>query len=379
MSNAATNPKVQCFPVEIEKCSVQAQTLYALDQEYQQRVHKLWEDTADNPSRRELQRRGYAYLVSLYYGMPTRAQTDDKPMSMEFNDITFFCRYVGPRPTPKHSLHRMNNDIGYCIGNLEWADKRKQAEVRNGAQHHLYLGRRLTDRALAEHLKSKGRKTTAGAIKKIRQRYRSRGIAPTEITRMIFDRHGLPYATSHDPVEAWDFPLDRHEDLTKLYPAFRRQHENRIHFFIRWLEEQIQKLTSLRGDFNTSDAQKFELSKLLWKYRGDKLHARDGLKKLHQHKIDKLLAESAPPMASPQKVIPLYKTPMTVMPPPESHPAPENKVTKTDNKSAWVAYKKLVGSRIKLPEDHTYEEFLAALHACWAELAAEGIFPPGKG
>jgi hypothetical protein len=306
--------------------------------------------------------------------MPTRAQTDDKPMSMEFNDITFFCRYVGPRPTPKHSLHRMNNDIGYCIGNVEWADKRKQAEVRRGAQPHLYLGRRLSDRALAELLMSKGRKATAEAIKKIRQRYTRRGIALTEITRMIFERHGLPYATSHDPVEAWDFPSQFHVLLTKLYPAFSGPNETRIHYFIRWLEEQIQKLTNFRGDFNTSEPQKLSMSKLIWNYKGDKLHARGELKKLHQRKIDKLLAESAPALAPPQKVIPLHKTPMNIMPPPKTEPLAKELPTEPEVPSAQFLWDKAVYS--VLPKTNGPEELALAVQARIKELNAQGRFEP---
>ena len=205
MSTTTINTTGMSFPIDVKGCSSQVQELYPLDFDYQQRVQKLWADTADSPGPRELRRRNYRYLVSLYYDMPKRAEADDKPMSPEFKDLIFFCRYVGPRPTAKLSLHRQHNDIGYQISNLEWTDKRKQAEVRRGAQHHLYLDRRLTDRALADLLTTKvGKKITAPAIKKARQRLTTKGIAPNEITRLLFEKHGLPYATSTDPVEAWD-------------------------------------------------------------------------------------------------------------------------------------------------------------------------------
>jgi hypothetical protein len=374
MSNGANNTKVQCFPIDLEQCSVQVQTLYPLDPGYQQRVHKLWDDTSDNPSCRELQRRGYAYLVSLFYAMPTRALADNKPMSSEFKDITFFMRYVGPRTMPTHSLHRPNNDVGYRIGNVEWASKRTQSGVRKGTQLHLYLGRNLTDRLLAEFLNSKGRKATAEAIKKTRQRHTRRGIAPNEITRLIFERHLIPYATSYDPVEAWDFPSQYHVPLTKLYPAFSGPNETRIHYFVRWLEEQIQKFTNIRGDFNTSEQQKIELSNRLWKFKEEKSRAQEALKKLHQRKIDKLLAESAPALAPPQKVIPLHKTPMTIMPLPNSQPLPKEPAAEAEAPSAIFLWHKALYS--VLPKTNGPEELALAVQARIKELNAQGHYEP---
>src|SRR6266852_2596877 len=116
MNNVTTGIIQQLNAVDITHCSPQVQMLFPLNPEYQQRMQKLWADTSDNPGPRELRRRGYRYLVSLHYEMPKRAEIDGKPMSPEFKNLVFFSRYVGPRPTAKHSLHRLDNDIGYRVG-----------------------------------------------------------------------------------------------------------------------------------------------------------------------------------------------------------------------------------------------------------------------
>lgn len=37
-----------------------------------------------------------------------------------------FIAYMGPRPSPKHSLDRINNDGNYEPGNVQWATRQQQ-------------------------------------------------------------------------------------------------------------------------------------------------------------------------------------------------------------------------------------------------------------
>jgi hypothetical protein len=37
-----------------------------------------------------------------------------------------FYGYIGPKPTPKHTLERINNNAGYLPGNIKWATQKEQ-------------------------------------------------------------------------------------------------------------------------------------------------------------------------------------------------------------------------------------------------------------
>jgi hypothetical protein len=55
----------------------------------------------------------------------------------EWDSYDQFVSDMGPRPTPKHTLERKNNDLGYSKENCKWATRKEQ-------QHNQTVTRKVT-------------------------------------------------------------------------------------------------------------------------------------------------------------------------------------------------------------------------------------------
>ena len=54
-----------------------------------------------------------------------------------------FLADMGPRPSPTHSLDRVNNDLGYSVDNCHWATRKEQARNRRDRKRLTFRGRSL--------------------------------------------------------------------------------------------------------------------------------------------------------------------------------------------------------------------------------------------
>lgn len=60
------------------------------------------------------------------------------------NSFANFFADMGRRPTPSHSVHRVNNDAGYSPKNCVWATATEQARNKSNSLHITYCGETLT-------------------------------------------------------------------------------------------------------------------------------------------------------------------------------------------------------------------------------------------
>lgn len=60
-----------------------------------------------------------------------------------------FLEHIGPRPSPKHSVDRIDNSIGYAPGNVRWATQAEQMNNTRSTVRFDVAGRKMTKAELA--------------------------------------------------------------------------------------------------------------------------------------------------------------------------------------------------------------------------------------
>lgn len=59
----------------------------------------------------------------------------------EWKDFATFLRDMGPKPSPQHTIDRINNDLGYFKENCRWATAKEQADNRRATMVIEYEGK----------------------------------------------------------------------------------------------------------------------------------------------------------------------------------------------------------------------------------------------
>lgn len=66
------------------------------------------------------------------------------------NSFETFLEDMGMRPTPQHTLERIDNDKGYSKDNCKWATRLEQSRNRSSTLRYMYNGKEVPLREIAE-------------------------------------------------------------------------------------------------------------------------------------------------------------------------------------------------------------------------------------
>ncbi len=108
--------------------------------------------------------------------------------------------HIGPRPSPKFSIHRLDDTRNYEIGNVAWATRKVQAIERRGKSKIKFRGQRLTYEQLSSELLLIGVDKSLNAIKSFLWRNRSDFKTEALLHAHMFTSWGvLNHEHIHDP------------------------------------------------------------------------------------------------------------------------------------------------------------------------------------
>lgn len=166
------------------------------------------------------------YYKAEYNSMRSRKQ-QAKARHLGFDnrlkDFRDWLIHLGPRPDVDWTVHRMNNYKGYKPGNVKWATKIEQTEIRKVTKWHAVDGKMLTTQGFAKHLGI----TYTCLYKRLQNGWTTQ--------RLLDDRK------KQTGIKGWQFPATFVFLLEPLYAKRKTFNKPRIDWFIDHLSKQAQK------------------------------------------------------------------------------------------------------------------------------------------
>lgn len=136
-------------------------------------------------------------------------------------DFRDWLIHLGPQPAPDWTVHRPNNYKGYQPGNVTWATKQEQTEIRTVTRWHDVDGKQMTTQKFAKFLGI----TYSCLYKRLQNGW--------SVQRL------LDHQKKNTGMKAWQFPDKLAYHLEPLYRARKKYHQTRLEFYIGHLKKKM--------------------------------------------------------------------------------------------------------------------------------------------
>jgi len=145
---------------------------------------------AENLKAMEL-RNKYPKEANSHHNMLSRAKDRGYEVDEALRKFGSFLTVAGPKPSPEHTIDRIDNEGGYTVDNIRWADKKTQNNNRSNNIMLTYQGETHT---LAEWAEKRGL-----TYQTLYRRYRTQGLPVAQA--LGFEERGPKFSYPHEWAE----------------------------------------------------------------------------------------------------------------------------------------------------------------------------------
>ena len=142
----------------------------------------------------------WRYMATWFYQASKSFERAPGIPSEEFSTWPNMFLHIGPRPSPKYSIHRLDDTRNYELGNVAWATKKIQATERRDKAKIKFRGRHLTYTQLSSELALEGKPKSLDSIKSFIKYHRPKFKTETALHASMFASWGVTnHEHIHDP------------------------------------------------------------------------------------------------------------------------------------------------------------------------------------
>lgn len=164
----------------------------------------------------------------------------------EFETFSEFLRLMGPAPSIKHTLDRIDNRQGYTPTNCRWADVETQQNNRTNGVHFLYQGKMLSAPQLAriagiptarmEHRLKVLKLSVEDAMALPKQSWVQRPVRQKTLDGVLVQQFdSLASATAYAAAQSWPRTTRRKDGLvTNATPLDNDGYKKRLHDALKY-------------------------------------------------------------------------------------------------------------------------------------------------
>lgn|SRR5574337_1830353 len=187
--------------------SEQQVTMYRSDATYRENVHRLVQLLKDGATVTKFRKHLHPGLRKLGNWFKERRDSLERVAhrgnSPELDVWPTIAWHMGPCPLQGHraSVHRVDDLMGYRLGNLEWASKAVQAlDKADGTCKILWQGKYISDRQLTHELKAIGVKCTENRIWQFRKYHQGKYPDLDTLHKAMLQKWGAYEASTATPT-----------------------------------------------------------------------------------------------------------------------------------------------------------------------------------